>query len=86
MGHASVQGEGHMNGSGSLVQIKNLRLDFKGFEGVSHVLDGVDLTIRRGEILGLVGETGSGKTMTALSIAQLVPNGYLSGSVQFDGD
>jgi oligopeptide/dipeptide ABC transporter ATP-binding protein len=70
----------------SLVEIRDLRLEFGGFDGVSRVLDGVDLTIRRGEILGIVGETGSGKTMTALSIARLVPNGTLRGVVRFDGD
>lgn len=75
-----------VSSNGTLVQINNLRLEFTGFEGTSRVLDGVDLTIQRGEILGIVGETGSGKTMTALSIAQLVPNGQLSGLVQFDSE
>ncbi len=70
----------------SLVEIRSLRLEFSGFDGVSRVLDGVDLTIQRGEILGIVGETGSGKTMTALSIAQLVPNGMLNGVVRFEGE
>src|SRR5579871_4612398 len=69
-----------------LVQINDLHLRFTAFEGVSHVLDGVSLTIRRGEILGIVGETGSGKTLTALSIPALIPGGALSGEVLFDGD
>jgi oligopeptide/dipeptide ABC transporter ATP-binding protein len=72
--------------SAPLVQIQDLHLRFSGFEGTSHVLDSVTLTIRRGEILGIVGETGSGKTMTALSIAQLVPGGALQGAITFDGE
>ena len=70
----------------ALVDIRGLKLEFSGFDGVSRVLDGVDLTLQRGEILGIVGETGSGKTMTALSIAHLVPNGVLTGSVRFEGE
>lgn len=69
-----------------LVHIRDLHLRFSGFEGTSHVLDGVNLTIQRGEILGIVGETGSGKTMTALSIAQLIPGGVVTGAISFDGD
>lgn len=69
-----------------LVQIKNLHLRFTSFEGVSHVLDGVNLTIQRGEIVGIVGETGSGKTLTALSIPALIPRGEITGEVLFDGE
>jgi peptide/nickel transport system ATP-binding protein len=70
----------------TLVDIKDLHLTFNSFDGVSHILDGVNLTIRRGDILGIVGETGSGKTLTALSIAHLIPGGKLSGEVWFDGE
>ena len=69
-----------------LVEIKNLRLSFTSFDGISNVLDGVNLTIRRGEILGIVGETGSGKTITALSIPRLFTGGRPSGEVLFDGE
>jgi len=48
---------------GPILEIKNLRIEFKTFEGVSHVLDGVDLTLGRGDTLGLVGETGCGKSL-----------------------
>lgn len=71
---------------GPLVQIKDLHVHFTSFEGVSHVLDGVNLTIQRGEILGVVGETGSGKTLTALSIPRLIPRGDVRGEVWFDGE
>ena len=56
-----------------LVEIKDLRLNFRTFDGISKVLNRVNLKIWRGDILGLVGETGCGKTMTALSIARLIP-------------
>lgn len=70
-----------------LVQIKDLHLLFRSFDGVSRVLDAVNLTLYRGDILGIVGETGSGKTMTALSIAQLLPQGaHFDGEVWFDGE
>ncbi len=72
-----------------LVEIKDLRLNFHTFDGVSKVLNGVNLVMRRGDILGLVGETGCGKTMTALSIARLVPcppGEIVSGEVLFEGE
>lgn len=69
-----------------LVEITDLQLKFTSFDGVSHVLDTLNLTIRRGEILGIVGETGSGKTMTALSIANLIPSGQLEGQIIFEGE
>lgn len=72
-----------------LVEIKDLRLNFHTFDGVSKVLNGVNLKIWRGDILGLVGETGCGKTMTALSIPRLIPcppGKITSGQVLFEGE
>jgi len=72
-----------------LVEIKDLRLNFRTFDGVSKVLNGVNLKMWRGDILGLVGETGCGKTMTALSIARLVPcppGEITGGEVLFEGE
>ena len=72
-----------------LVEIKDLRLDFHTFDGVSKVLNGVNLKVWRGDILGLVGETGCGKTMTALSIPRLIPcppGEITSGQVLFEGE
>jgi len=71
-----------------LVEIKDLRLNFTTYDGVSKVLAGVNLDIRRGDVLGLVGETGCGKTMTALSIPRLVPcppGEIVGGQVLFKG-
>jgi oligopeptide/dipeptide ABC transporter ATP-binding protein len=72
-----------------LVEIKDLRLNFRTFDGVSKVLNGVNLKMWRGDVLGLVGETGCGKTMTALSIARLVPcppGEITGGEVLFEGE
>lgn len=57
-----------------LAEIKNLRTYFHLTEGVVRAVDGVDLTIRAGRTLGVVGESGCGKSMTALSLMRLVPS------------
>jgi peptide/nickel transport system ATP-binding protein len=56
-----------------LVKIQGLELRFYTYEGVVQALDGVGLQIRSGEILGVVGETGCGKSVTSLSIMGIVP-------------
>lgn len=75
--------------SNKLLEIKEIKTCFRGNRGgTSTVLDGVSLTINRGEIIGLVGESGSGKSMTMLSALQLLPgNGYnAGGAVYLDGE
>ena len=57
----------------TLVEIKDLRTYFYLAEGVVHAVEGVDLTIKRGRTLGVVGESGCGKSITSLSLLQLVP-------------
>lgn len=77
-----------MASNSPLVEIHNLQLNFNTFEGVAKTLVGVDLTLKRGDVLGLVGETGCGKTMTALSIPRLIPcppGEIVGGQVLFDG-
>ena len=56
-----------------LIKIRDLTLRFYTYEGVVYAIDDLDLDIRQGETLGIVGETGSGKTMTALAILRLIP-------------
>jgi peptide/nickel transport system ATP-binding protein len=56
-----------------LLDIRGLRTYFATEDGWVHAVDGVDLTIRRGETVGVVGESGCGKTVTALSILKLIP-------------
>ena len=62
-----------MAATDTLVEIKDLHTYFYLTEGVVHAVDGADLTIRRGRTLGVVGESGCGKSMTSLSLLQLVP-------------
>jgi len=72
-----------------LVEIKDLQLNFTTYDGVSKVLAGVNLKMRRGDVVGLVGETGCGKTMTALSIPRLIPcppGEIVRGRVLFEGE
>src|SRR5579884_2719510 len=64
----------------SLLHVEDLRAEFDTPEGVAHVLDGIELRLAPGEILGIVGETGSGKSVTALSIVRLLrPPGRITG-------
>lgn len=56
-----------------VIQIKNLHTHFFTDEGIVKALEGIDLGIHKGETLGLVGESGCGKSVTALSIMQLIP-------------
>jgi ABC-type dipeptide/oligopeptide/nickel transport system ATPase component len=62
-----------MTQTDTLVEIKDLRTYFYLAEGVVHAVEGVDLTILRGRTLGVVGESGCGKSITSLSLLQLVP-------------
>jgi oligopeptide/dipeptide ABC transporter ATP-binding protein len=69
-----------------LLDIEDLRASFVTYEGEVHALNGVDLTIDRGEVVGLVGESGAGKSVVAWSIMQLVPEpGRASGSIRYRG-
>jgi peptide/nickel transport system ATP-binding protein len=56
-----------------LLEIRDLKTHFRSDEGMVHAVDGVDLSIARGETLCVVGESGSGKTVTALSVLKLIP-------------
>jgi peptide/nickel transport system ATP-binding protein len=68
-----------------LIRIRDLSVRFYTYEGIVHAIDDLDLEIRQGETLGIVGETGSGKSMTALAILRLVPypGRIESGSIVF---
>jgi peptide/nickel transport system ATP-binding protein len=57
----------------ALLEIRDLKNHFRSDEGMVHAVDGVDLSIARGETLCVVGESGSGKTVTALSVLKLIP-------------
>jgi len=68
-----------------LVEIQNLRTHFFTEEGVVKAVDDVSLTIPKGKTLGLVGESGCGKSVTAMSVIRLIspPGRIVSGSVKF---
>ena len=56
-----------------LIDVRDLQVNFYLFEGVVHALDGVSFTIRQGKSLGVIGESGCGKSVTAQSILRIVP-------------
>ncbi|HEX4265078.1 MAG TPA: ABC transporter ATP-binding protein [Verrucomicrobiae bacterium] len=72
----------------SLLEIKNLKLDFLSSSASLRAVDGVSLAIEAGETVCLVGESGCGKTVTALSVARLVPTPpakYVGGEILLNG-
>ena len=56
----------------NLLEVDNLHTYFDTYEGVIQAVDGVSFTIKQGKTLGLMGESGCGKSVTALSILQLI--------------
>ncbi len=70
-----------------LLEVEGLRTSFHTRDGVVRAVTGIDFTVNRGEILGLVGESGCGKSVTSLSIMRLIapPGRIEAGSVRFDG-
>ncbi len=72
-----------------ILEIKDLKIEFATFEGISHVLEGIHLSLGRGDTLGLVGETGCGKSITAKAILRLLPippARIVSGEILFEGE
>jgi oligopeptide/dipeptide ABC transporter ATP-binding protein len=72
-----------------LLQVENLRTYFKTPRGIVKAVDGVNFRVSKGETRAIVGESGCGKSMTALSLLQLVPEpaGYIeSGKILFEGN
>ena len=71
-----------------LLEVRGLKTYFHVMDGTVPAVDGVDFSLRRGETLGLVGESGCGKSVTSLSIMRLVdtpPGEYVAGEIWFDG-
>ncbi|HWX19542.1 MAG TPA: ABC transporter ATP-binding protein [Candidatus Binatia bacterium] len=71
-----------------LLEIKDLKLDFRSGEATLRAVDGVSFSLNAGETVCLVGESGCGKTVTALSIARLVPSPpgqYAGGEILLEG-
>lgn len=74
--------------SDNLLEIKNLSVEFKTGNEVMRAVNGLNLSIKKGQTVGLVGESGSGKSVTSLSILGLIPNPpgeVVSGEILFEG-
>ncbi len=73
--------------SENLLEIENLQTHFFTRRGVVKVLDGLNLSIKRGQIVGLVGETGAGKSVTGFSVMRLVrkPGRIVGGQIRLNG-
>lgn len=73
--------------AGPVLDVTDLRTYFDTDAGLVKAVDGVDLEVYRGEILGLVGESGCGKSVTSLSVMRLIepPGQIISGQIIFDG-
>ena len=69
-----------------MLEVENLSVALRTSHGIRRAVDGISFSIGAGEILGIAGESGSGKTLTALSLLGLLPLGArTSGSVRFEG-
>lgn len=70
-----------------LLEVRGLKTHFYTEDGVVKAVDGVDLAVRQGEVLGLVGESGCGKSVTSFSILRLVgvPGRIIGGEILFEG-
>ena len=77
------------NGRDLMLDVRDLTIHYETDSGVVHAVEGLNLQLGRGESLGFVGETGAGKTTTALGIMRLIPNppGRIkSGEILFEGE
>ena len=71
-----------------LLEIKGLKTHFDTDDGILRAVDGVDISINKGETLGVVGESGCGKTVTAMSVLKLIampPGRIVEGQILFEG-
>jgi len=72
----------------NLLEVKDLQVEFHSGGTVSHAVNGISFSLANGETLGIVGETGAGKTTTALAIMRLLPKltARAQGEIRFDGE
>ncbi|VXC18797.1 Peptide/nickel transport system permease protein [Arthrobacter sp. 9V] len=73
-------------GARNVLEVKNLSIRFPGRFGDTAIVDNVSFTVREGETMGLVGESGCGKSITSLAVMGLLPKtAQVTGSIKFDG-
>jgi peptide/nickel transport system ATP-binding protein len=73
----------------SILEVHDLHTQFRTLDGIVRAVDGVSFHVARGETLGIVGESGCGKSVTAMSILRLIPpetGRIASGSIKFEGE
>ncbi len=75
-----------MNQKEVILEVKGLKTQFFTEGGVVRAVDGIDFQVKRGEVLGIVGESGCGKSVTSLSLMKLIgqPGRIIEGSIIFD--
>jgi oligopeptide/dipeptide ABC transporter ATP-binding protein len=75
------------NGRENILEVTGLKTYFFTEDGVVKAVDGLDFEVKRGEIMGLVGESGCGKSVTSFSVMRLIsmPGKIVEGSITFDG-
>src|SRR6202021_3281128 len=71
----------------ALLEVQNLQAHFRTPEGINRAVDGISFHVDEGETLAIVGESGCGKSVTAMSLMRLIPEppGKIAGSVRFRG-
>ena len=71
----------------ALLEVENLQTHFRTPDGVNRAVDGVSFHVEEGETLAIVGESGCGKSVTAMSILRLIPEppGMIAGAIRLEG-
>ena len=75
------------NSAPPLLQVENLQAHFRTADGINRAADGVSFAVAAGETLAVVGESGCGKSVTAMSLLRLIPDppGRVAGAIRFEG-